>query len=59
MAIDGSLWHIIDAERGLTWCGRFLSRAWERRPYSETPDDRRCETCVSRFESEVVRDPTG
>jgi hypothetical protein len=54
-AIDGS-WHIIDAERGLTWCGLFLSRAWERRPFSETPDDRQCQTCVSRFESEVVRD---
>jgi hypothetical protein len=57
-AIDGSLWHIIDAERRLTWCGRFLSKTWERRPYSETPSDRRCETCVSRFESEVVRGPT-
>jgi hypothetical protein len=57
MRVDPSLWHIIDAERELTWCGLFLSQGSERRPLSETPDDRRCETCVARFGEEVVRGP--
>jgi hypothetical protein len=52
---DVSRWHIIDAERAQTWCGLFMSRAWERRPFSKTPEDGRCETCVSRFGQDVVR----
>jgi hypothetical protein len=55
MRVDVSLWHVIDAERDLTWCGLFLSQGSDRRPLSETPEDRRCETCVNRFEEGVVR----
>lgn len=55
MRVDASLWHVIDPERELTWCGLFLSQGSERRPLSETPENRRCETCVSRFEEDVVR----
>jgi hypothetical protein len=57
MRVDPSLWHIIDAERELTWCGLFLSQGSERLPLSETPEDRRCETCLGRFEEDVVRGP--
>lgn len=55
MRVDASLWHVIDPERELTWCGLFLSQGSERRPLSETPENRRCESCVSRFEEDVVR----
>jgi hypothetical protein len=57
MRVDASLWHIIDAERELTWCGLFLSQGSERRPLSETPEDRRCQTCIDRFGEDVVRRP--
>ena len=51
MRADISRWHIIDVDRELTWCGLFLSLGSERRPLSETPEDRRCEICEHRFES--------
>ena len=52
-----SRWHIIDAERGITWCGLFLSQGSERRPFNETPESSRCETCINRFGEGVVRHP--
>lgn len=55
MRADASWRHIIDAERTLTWCGLFLSQGSERRTFSETPDDRRCETCISRFGEDAIR----
>jgi hypothetical protein len=55
--VDASLWHIINAEQSLTWCGLFLSQGSERRLWSETPEDRRCETCIGRFGEDVVRSP--
>jgi hypothetical protein len=55
MRVDASLWHIVDPERDLTWCGLFLSQGSERRPLSETPEDRRCETCIGRFGHDVVQ----
>lgn len=55
MRVDASLWHIVDPERDLTWCGLFLSQGSGRRPLSETPEDRRCETCISRFGHDVVQ----
>jgi hypothetical protein len=58
MEIDVSVWHICDAGQVLTWCGLLLSRGSERRPISETPEDRRCETCINRFGEGVVRHPT-
>jgi hypothetical protein len=57
MRVEVSRWHIIDAERGITWCGLFLSQGSERRPFSETPGDVRCEICINRF-CEGVRHPT-
>ena len=27
MRVDASLWHIVDKEGGVTWCGLFLSQA--------------------------------
>ena len=41
MQVDASFWHIIDAERKLTWCGLFvfLSQGSERSPRSEMPED--------------------
>ena len=50
MRVDASWWHIIDAQRSLTWCGLFLSQGSERRSFSETPEGRRCETCLGRFD---------
>jgi hypothetical protein len=52
-----SLWHIVDDKTGLTWCGLFLSPGTERRPFSETPEQRRCETCIKRFGENVVQFP--
>lgn len=57
MEIDVSLWHICDAGRVVTRCGLFLSQGSERRPISETPEDRRCETCITRFDKVVVQHP--
>lgn len=52
---DLSRWHIVDPEREITWCGLFLSQGSERRPLSETPEDQRCATCLSRVaEASVV-----
>ena len=55
MRVETSMWHIIDVERVLTWCGLFLSQGSERCLWSETPEDRRCVTCVGRFGEDVVR----
>ena len=57
MRVHTSLWHVIDPERQITWCGLFLSQGSERRPLSETPEHRRCGTCVSRFEESAVGHP--
>jgi hypothetical protein len=51
MRVEISRWHIIDVDRDLTWCGLFLSQGGERRPLSETPEDRRCGICEHRFET--------
>ena len=55
MRVDRSLWHVIDVERELTWCGLFMSQGSERRPMSETPEDRRCGICVGRFGGSILR----
>ena len=49
MRVEMSRWHIIDAEREVTWCGLFLSQGSARRPFSETPDYSRCQICIGRF----------
>jgi hypothetical protein len=54
LELDASLWHMIDVERALTRCGLSLTLGQERRIWSETPEDRRCETCVGRFAKDVV-----
>jgi hypothetical protein len=44
-------WHLIHAERPLTWCGLQFSYAFsQRRRWSETPEDQRCQSCVGRLE---------
>jgi hypothetical protein len=57
LQVDVSLWHIVDAEHALTWCGLFLAPGSERRPFSGSPEDRRCQTCIGRFRSDVIRSP--
>ena len=57
LELDASLWHMIDVERALTWCSLFLTNGWERSLWSETPEDRRCETCVGRFARDFVQRP--
>ena len=57
MRVDTSRWHIVDAERELTWCGLFLSQGSDTRLLSETPPDRRCGICVDRFEEDIIRRP--
>ena len=54
MRVDSSLWHIVDLERKLTWCGLFLSQGSERRLLSETPENRRCKTCIDRFDEDAL-----
>ena len=54
MRVDASLWHII-AESARTWCGLFLSPGSDKRLFSETPEDRRCEICITRCGQYVVR----
>ena len=55
--IDVSMWHVIDVERAITWCELFLTHGSERRLLSETPEDRRCVTCIGRFGEDVVQHP--
>lgn len=55
MRVETSRWHIIDAERALTLCGLFLSQGSQQRSWSETPEGRRCQTCLDRFGESVVR----
>jgi hypothetical protein len=43
-------WHLIDAERALTSCGLDLSYRDPRRPWSEIPDDQRCQSCRGRLQ---------
>ena len=43
-------WHLIHAERPLTWCGLEFSYAYsQRRLWSETPEDHRCQSCSGRL----------
>ena len=51
MRVDISWWHIIDVDRELTWCGLVLSQGSERRPLSDTPENRHCETCEHQLEA--------
>ena len=53
--VDAPQWHIVDAERALTWCGLFLTQGTERLPFKDTPPELHCETCVSRFHDEQLR----
>jgi hypothetical protein len=56
--LDVSMWHVIDVEGALTWCGMFLTQGSDRRLWIETPQDRRCMTCTARFEEhDVIRGP--
>jgi hypothetical protein len=44
-------WHLIHDERPLTWCGLEFSYAFsERRSWSQTPGDQRCQSCMDRLE---------
>jgi hypothetical protein len=43
-------WHLLHAERPLTWCGLHISYTEPRRPWSEIPEDQRCQNCVGRLE---------
>ena len=44
-------WHLIHAERPLTWCGLEFSYAFsQRRLWSDTPEDERCQSCIGRHE---------
>ena len=45
-----SSWHLIHAERALTWCGRDISYRDPRRPWSEIREDQRCQSCLGRLE---------
>ena len=50
-------WHLIHAERPLTWCGLEFSYAFaQRRRWSETPEDQRCQSCIERLERESHAD---
>ena len=49
--ISSARWHLIQTERPLTYCGLEFSYAFsERRLWSETPQDQRCQSCVGRLE---------
>jgi hypothetical protein len=57
MRVETSWWHLVDSRRLRTWCGLLLSEGSTRRLLSETPEDRRCRTCITRFGEVVVRNP--
>lgn len=57
MELDVSMWHVIDVGQALTCCELSLTQGSERRQWSETPEDRRCQTCIGRFGEDVVRGP--
>lgn len=44
-------WHLVQTQRPLTWCGLEFSYAFsQRRLWSETPEEQRCQSCVDRLE---------
>ncbi len=43
-------WHLIQADRPLTWCGLQVSYTYPRRLWSEIPEDRQCQSCIARYE---------
>lgn len=53
-------WHLMHAERPLTWCGIEFSYAYSRRRlWSETPADQRCQSCMERYERRANQADTG
>lgn len=43
-------WHLIHAERGLTWCGLGISFRNPRRAWSAIAEDRRCQSCLRQLD---------
>ena len=52
-------WHLMHAQRPLTWCGIEFSYAYSRRRlWSETPPEHRCPDCEERLERARQADST-
>ncbi len=43
---SSALWHLADALRALTLCGIDVGYGNPRKPWAETPEDRRCRMCL-------------
>lgn len=44
-----SLWHLSNAERAFTLCGIEVGYGNQHMAWALTPENRRCEVCVSQF----------
>jgi hypothetical protein len=43
------VWHLAQADRPLTLCGRSIQYGSRRRLWAETPADERCDLCLQRL----------
>ncbi|MGO9856287.1 MAG: hypothetical protein ACLPYY_14735 [Acidimicrobiales bacterium] len=46
---DSALWHLADVQRALTSCGIDVGYGNPRKPWAETPADRRCQMCEGQL----------
>lgn len=51
-----ALWHLADVQRALTLCGIDVGYGNPRKPWAETPEDRRCQMCEGQL---AERRPAG
>jgi hypothetical protein len=53
---DSALWHIANVQRALTECGLNVGYGKERKPWSETPENRRCQMCIAQLDGRRPRE---
>jgi hypothetical protein len=46
---DSALWHLADVRRAVTMCGIDVGYGNPRKPWEETPENRRCQMCASQL----------
>lgn|GEM_PF-3566362 len=46
---DSALWHLADVQRAMTLCGLDVGYGNPRLKWTVTPDDRRCQMCLTQL----------
>lgn len=52
---DSALWHLADVHHALTWCGLDVGYGNPRKPWADTPENRRCRMCLGQLSRERPR----